>query len=130
MEVLMTNHFGRTAARFALTLVVAAIALAGCAAQQATAPGADQRIESSGGSVDHEGLASRYEAQAAADAAAAKRHQGYAATYRRNTSPASGPREHLALATRCENLARAYQQAADESTALAKLHRELAAAAK
>lgn len=48
----------------------------------------------------------------------------------KNTSPVSGPREHLVLAEHCENLARAYRQAADENTALAKLHRELAAAAK
>ncbi|MCW5660026.1 MAG: hypothetical protein KIT60_20180 [Burkholderiaceae bacterium] len=113
-----------------LALAVA-ITLGGCATQGPAVPaGADQKIENASGRVDHEALASRYEAQAAADAAAARRHQGYAATYRRNTSPASGPQEHLALAQHCENLARAYQQAADENAALAMLHRELAAASK
>lgn len=127
----MTNQFKCPGARFVLALAVAAITLAGCATQGPTAPaGAGQKIENASSRVDHEGLASRYEAQAAADAAAAKRHESYAATYRRNASPASGPQEHLVLAKRCENLARTYQQAADENTALAKLHRDLAAAAK
>jgi hypothetical protein len=131
MEVLMANQFRSAATRSVLALAVAAIALAGCATQRQTAPaGAEQKIENASSRVDHEGLASRYEAQAATDAAAARRHQGYAATYRKNTLPASGPQEHLVLAKHCENLARAYQQAADENTALAKLHRELAAAAK
>lgn len=127
----MTNQLGCAAKRFVVALGVTMITLAGCATQGSMAPaGAEPRIESASSRVDHEGLASRYEAQAAADAAAARRHQGYAATYRRNTLPASGPQEHLALATHCENLARAYQQAAGENAALAKLHRELAAAAK
>lgn len=127
----MTSQFSCAATRSVLALAVAAITLAGCATPGPTAPAiAQQKIENASSRVDHEGLASRYEAQAAADAAAARRHEGYAATYRRNTLPASGPREHQVLATHCENLARAYQQAADENTALAKLHRELAAAAK
>ena len=125
----MTSQFRCVATRSVLAFAVAAITLSGCATQGPTAPaGADQRIENASSRVDHEALASRYEAQAAADAAAARRHQGYAATYRRNTSPASGPQEHLALAQHCENLARTYKQAADENAALAKLHRERAAA--
>lgn len=131
MEILMRELSGCAGTRFAFVLAGVAITLAGCATQGPTPPtGVEQRIENATSRVDHEGLATRYEAQAAADEAAARRHQGYAATYRRNTSPASGPQEHLVLAKHCENLARAYQQAATENTALAKLHRELAAAAR
>jgi hypothetical protein len=127
----MTSSFRCARPLFVLALAGAAITLAGCATQGATAPAAaEQKIENASSRVDHEGIASRYEAQASADAAAARRHHGYAATYRRNTSPVSGPQEHLVLAKHCEKLAQAYQQAADENAALAKLHRELAAAAK
>lgn len=108
-----------------------AMALTGCATQAPTAPvSVEQRIETASSRVDHEDLASRYEDQAALNAAAAQRHRGYAAIYRKNTSPRSGPEVHLAMAMHCENLARTLQQTADENLALAKLHRELAARAK
>lgn len=127
----MANQLACAGTRLVFALGAVLITLAGCATQgPAALAGAEPRIENVSSRVDHEGLASRYEAQAAADAAAARRHQGYAAIYRRNTLPASGPQEHLVLASHCENLARAYQRAADENTALAKLHRELAGAAK
>lgn len=127
----MTNDFRFAGTQLIFALAVTAVTLAGCATQRPTAPaGAELKIESASSRVDHEGLASRYEDQAATDAAAARRHQGYAAIYRRNASPASGPKEHLVLAERCESLARSYQNAADENTAMAKLHRALAAAAK
>ena len=88
-----------------------------------------QKIENASNRLDHEDIASRYEGQAVLDAAAAKRHLGYAAIYRKDRSP-RGSAAHLPLAKHCENLARTYQQAADENIALAKLHREMAAEAK
>lgn len=127
----MTDEFRCAGSRLVFALTVMAVTLAGCATPRPTAPAsAELKIENASSRVDHEGLASRYEDQAATDAAAARRHQGYAAIYRRNASPASGPKEHLILAERCESLARTYQNAADENTALARLHRALAAAAK
>lgn len=127
----MTDDFRCAGTRRVFAFAVAAITLAACTTQRPTAPaGAELKVESASLRVDHEGLASRYEAQAAADTAAARRHQGYAATYRKNTSPKSGPQEHLVLAEHCEKLAGTYRQAAEENTALAKLHRELAAAAR
>ena len=119
----------RTSALVALS--GALIVLAGCTSQGATTPASiEQKIESASNRVDHEELAAWYEGQAAMNAAAAKRHQGYAATYRKNTSPRSDPELHQSFARHCENLARNYQQAAEQNLALAKLHREMAAQAK
>ncbi len=114
-----------------VTLAVAVVSFAACATQAPAPPiWAEQKIENPRSRLDHEEIAAQYERQAVVDAAAAKRHQGYAAIYRKNVSPRSGAQEHLALAKHCENLARAYQQASDENTAVAKLHRQLAAETK
>lgn len=127
-----TDLLRRSRSSTFIAVACTAIVLAGCAAQEAaTAPASvEPKITNASSSVDHEELASWYESRAAVDAAAAKRHQGYAAIYRRNTSPSAAPDAHLALALRCENLARTYQQAAEQNLALAKMHRELAAQAK
>lgn len=127
----MTKGFGclRTVALVALAGAV--VAIAGCAAQAPAAPvGIEQKIENASSRLDHEDVASQYEQQAGVDAATAKRHLGYAATYRKNKSPRSGVQAHENLAKHCENLARTYERAADENLALAKLHRMLAVEAK
>ncbi len=127
----MASNLDWKAAAAPLALALSVMAATGCATDRLSPPAAAvQRIESASSSLDHDAAAALHEGRAAADAAAAARHLGYAAVYRRNISPRSGPQEHAALARHCENLARAYQQAADENTALAKLHRDLAAAAK
>ena len=114
-----------------VALVGAAITVAGCASQRPVPPaGLDQKIEHAISRADHEGLASQYEQQAAVASAAATRHKGYAAIYRKNTSPRSGPEAHVTLAKHCESLAQAYEQAASENLAMARLHRDLAAEAK
>jgi hypothetical protein len=108
-------------------LVAAVVALGGCAAQLPAAPaGIEQSIESASSSQDHEKIALEYERQAGMDSANARRHVGYAATYRKNRSPRSGAQAHEALAKHCEGLARTYQQAADGNLALAMMHRQLA----
>lgn len=110
-----------------ITLAVAALALVGCEAHGPTfGTSIEPAIGSAVDRVDHEAIAVRYEREAAQNADAAKRHLGYAAVYRRNISPRSGPEVHLALAKHCETLAWTYQKAADESDAMAKLHRQLA----
>jgi outer membrane murein-binding lipoprotein Lpp len=128
MEIMMTKGlrwFSRGA------LVGAAIAVAGCASPLPLPPaGLEQKIEHAISRTDHEDLAGQYERQAAVDSAAATRHKGYAAIYRRNRSPRSSPEAHVALARHCESIAQAYEQAANEHAALAKLHRELAREAK
>lgn len=121
----MTNDFIGSGMRSLTVLAGAMIALAGCAAQAPALPaGFDQKTSSR---ADHGDIASQYERQAAVDAAAAKRHEGYAASHRKDTSPPSGAQSHAALAKHCDNLARTYQQAADENLVLARMHRELAA---
>lgn len=120
----MTKHFSRLGAG---ALVAAAIALGGCATQLPTGPaGIEQWIESASSSQDHEKIALEFERQAGMDSATAKRHVGYAATYRKNRSPRSGVQAHEALAKHCEGLARTYQQAAEGNLALAMMHRQLA----
>lgn len=82
-----------------VVLVCAVIAVAGCAAQLPEAPaGIGQQIANASSRSDHDDVAAQYERQAAADGAAAKRHNGYASTYRKNTSPRSGVSAHEGLA--------------------------------
>ena len=116
-----------------VALVAAMVTSAGCVAvaQGPTKPaGLEQKIEKASSRPDHEEIAAQYEQQAVADSAAAKRHQGYATTYRKNQGPRSGQQQSLTLAKHCDSLAQTYQRAADENLALAKLHREMAAGAK
>ena len=109
-----------------LAALAAAIALGGCAfSGPAPTDGIEQRIAAASSRADHEYIAQQFERQATVDAAAAKRHLGYAAVYRRNTSPRSGPQAHEAMARHCEALARTYEQAAEQNLALAKLHRSM-----
>ena len=124
----MMKDFRRSGMISLVLLGGAVVALAGCATQAPMAPaGIEQKIENASSRLDHEELASQYEQQAIVDAAAAVRHKGYAATYRKNRSLRGGVEAHAYLANHCENLARTYQQAADENLALAKLHRDVAA---
>jgi hypothetical protein len=127
----MRRHFTWKVGAASLVVVSATLTLGGCAAVQGpVAPaGLEPKIEKASSRTDHEAIAQQYEQQAVVDMAAAKRHQGYAAIYRRNKSP-SGIETHGFLADHCEGLAKTYEQAADKGLALAKLHRELAAAAR
>lgn len=126
------NEFRWSGRKAVIVAVLGAlVSLSGCASQGPVAvEGLEQKIESASSRADHEEIATQYERQSVLDAAAAKRHTGYAASYRKNTSQRSGVQQHLALARHCENLAQAYQKAADENSAMAKAHRELGAAAK
>jgi hypothetical protein len=123
---MMTNYLRWTVAGGVAAIAVATISLGGCAAQQPSPPaGIEQKIAYASTPADHNDIASQYERQASVDAATAKRHLGYAATYRKNHSPRSGPQAHENLAQHCEKLARTYQDAADQNLAMAKLHRAL-----
>ena len=99
----MTKHFNGVGAAARFTLAVAVVSLAACSTQGPTPPlGVEQRIETASSRLDHEEIAAQYDRQAVVDAAAAKRHHGYAQTYRRNVSPRSGVQAHAALAKHCE----------------------------
>ncbi len=122
----MTNYLKWVAAGGVAAIAAATITLGGCAAQMPSPPaGIEQKMENASTPSDHNDIASQYERQATVDAAAAKRHLGYAVTYRKNKSPRSGVQEHENLAKHCETLARTYQEAADQNLSLAKLHRAL-----
>lgn len=113
---------------FAL-LAAAVVAVGGCATETPVkAGGMEQKIESAHTRADHEEIASLYEQQAGADKAAAERHRGYARAYARSGNPRVPA--NPAMISHCENLARTYQQAADENLALAKTHRQAAAEVK
>ena len=111
-----------------VALLAAVATLGGCAAEGPTKPaGLEQKIENARSRADHEAIASQYEQQAGVDKTAAEKHQGYAKSYRQAWANRGGQAN---MASHCENLAKTYQQAADENLALAKLHRQLAAEAK
>lgn len=107
-------------------LLVATLSVGGCATEAPKKPsGIEQRIQNARTTADHEEIASQYEKQAEVDKATARMHLGMANTYKyyagpKNTNPG-------AFAAHCNNLAKLYQQAADENLELAKLHREVAA---
>jgi hypothetical protein len=109
-------------------LAVAMLTLVGCAAEAPVKPaGLEQKIETARTRADHEEIASLYEQQAGTDKAAAERHRRLARTYERSWTDRGGQTN---MARHCENLARTYQQAAEENLALAKEHRQAAADTK
>ncbi|MGX0939621.1 hypothetical protein ACUXQ2_005717 [Cupriavidus metallidurans] len=110
-------------------LAAAILTLASCAAEKPTKPaGIEQKIEAARTPGDHEEIASLYEQQAGADKAAAERHQRLAGIYQRSWTPKAGGQAYLVR--HCNDLARAYQQAAEDNLALAQWHRQMAAEAK
>lgn len=87
----------------------------------------EQKIANARTRADHEALASRYDQQASASRVAADKHKTLSASYDR-VSPWSLNLTGLnaAMAQHCDSAASNYRKAAEESSALAKLHRELA----
>jgi hypothetical protein len=120
-------------------LAAAILTLGGCAAEGPVKPaGLEQKIEAARTRADHQEIAAVYEQQAGMDQEAVQRHRNLARAYERDWvwggprvgSAGSVRRENQSLAAHCENLARIYQQAADENLALAREHRQLAAEMK
>jgi hypothetical protein len=120
-------------------LAAAVLIFGGCAAEGPVKPaGLEQKIEAARTRADHQEIAAVHEQQAEADGAASERHRGLARAYERGWvwsgppvgSASSVRRENQSLVAHCENLARIYQQAAEENLALAKEHRQLAAGTK
>ena len=103
-------------------LVATVLALGGCAAQGPVKPaGLEQKIEAARTRADHQEIAAIYEQQAEGYKATAEQHRRWALAYER------GRRKSKSLVTHCENLARIFQQAAEENLALAREHRQVAA---
>jgi hypothetical protein len=110
-------------------LAAALLVLSGCAVEGPLKPaGLEQKIESARSRSDHEEIASLFEQEAGVDrAAAAMRHRGLARAYDRpGALGGNGP----AMGTHCRNLARTYEQAAEENLVLAKMHRQVATEVK
>lgn len=114
----------------------AVLILGGCPTEEPVkSAGLEQKIEAARTRADHQEIAAAYERQAGVDREAMERHRKLARAYQQgwvwvppragNTS--SAPRENQSLVAHCENLARMYQQAAEENLALAKQHRQMAA---
>ena len=103
-------------------LVAIVLALGGCAAQGPVKPaGLEQKIEAARTRADHQEIAAIYEQQAEGYKAMAEQHRRWARAYER------GRRKAQSFVAHCENLARIFQQAAEENLALARAHRQAAA---
>ncbi|MBI2753788.1 MAG: hypothetical protein HYX46_09795 [Betaproteobacteria bacterium] len=120
-------------------LAAPVLTLGGCAAEGPVKPaGLKQKIEAARTRADHQEIAAVYEQQAVVDKEAMERHRDLARAYERGwvwAGPSVGGvisarKVNYTLAAHCENLARIYQQAAEENLALAREHRQLAAETK
>ena len=113
-------------------LVTAVLTFGGCAAEGPVKPaGLEEKIEAARTRSDHQEIAVVYERQAQDDRTASERHRAWARRYdQRHLSSAGVRGPNPAMAEHCRNLARIYQQAAEENLALAKGHRQMAAEAK
>ena len=117
---------------FGAFLVTAFLTLGGCATEGPVKPaGLEQKIEAARTRADHQEIAAVYERQAESDRRTSEQHSALARIYSRRQysgGGVSGP--NPAMVAHCQNVARIYQQAADENLALAKGHRQMAAEAK
>lgn len=122
-----------------LVLAAAVLILGGCPAEgPVKSAGLEQKIEAARTRADHQEIAAAYEQQAGVDREAMERHRTLARAYEqgwvwappRVGGASSAPRENQSLIAHCENLARIYQQAAEENLALAKQHRQMATETK
>jgi hypothetical protein len=138
--------FGATA-----FLAAAVFTLVGCAAEGPLRPAdVEQKIGAARTRADHQEIAAEYEKQADWARDAAERHRGLARTYGAwlSNTPHGGAaigaqgaardvfaqsraqKANQDLIEYCQNLARIYDQAAEQNLALARVHRQLAAETK
>lgn len=107
-------------------LVTAFLMLSGCAAEGPVKPaGLGEKIEGARTRADHQEIAAVYERQAKDDSYASERHSALARLYGQRQFSRAGV-ANRAMVEHCQNLARLYQQAAEENLALAKGHRQIA----
>lgn len=122
-----------------LVLGTIVLTLGACATEGPFNPvktaGLEQKIEAARTGADHSEIAAIYEQQAGTDKESVERHRRLARAYERGWvwagpkvgAVVSARRANQSLIAHCENLARIYQQAAEENLALATEHRQLAA---
>ena len=122
-----------------LVLAAAVLILGGCPAEgPVNSARLEPKIEAARTRADHQEIAAAYEQQAGVDREAMERHRKLARAYEqgwvwappRAGGASSARRENQTLIAHCENLARMYQQAAEENLALAKQHRQMAVETK
>jgi hypothetical protein len=120
-------------------LAAVVLALGGCPAEgPVKSAGLEQKIEVARTRADHQEIAAAYERQAGVDREAMERHRKLARAYEQGWvwappsagGVSSGRRENKSLVAHCENLARMYQQAAEENLAMAREHHQIAAETK
>jgi hypothetical protein len=107
-------------------LLALSLSLGGYALSAGQESSEAQKIESAKTKADHEALAAFYEQEAKSLQAKAEEHKEMGKAY----SKFGHLKEKQHLVTHCDRLVEKYNGAANESLALAKLHRELAAKAK
>jgi len=125
----MNTDSWTSAFRASSGLLVLGLLLCGCAtdASQKRTPTV-QQIASAQTRAEHEDLAVWYEQEARAAKEKADRHrqilnQSYGPAY---GNPYTGTYREYGFLRHCENLVRRYDEAAQDTLALAKLHRQLA----
>lgn len=121
------SHASSRIGIFAAALVSGTVLVSGCAAPAPVLLSPEElRIRAPLSAENHEAIALQHEARAAADAAAAKRHAGFAEVYRRNRASKGAAEAHEPLAKHCDGVAQAFRQASEQKLSTARLHRELA----
>lgn len=110
------------------TMLALSLSLSGVASAAGTDSGTptEQQITGAKTKADHEALAASYEQEAKGLEEKANDHKTMAKAY----GKVGALEEKQRLVSHCNSLARKYGDAAKEASALAKLHRELAAKAK
>jgi len=123
----MKTHFG-SARRIAAVLVLATVALAGCA-QLATTPSAalQQQIETARTRTDHEALIKHYVGEAAAARAKAAEHRKMSTSYQ---GMIAGGRGGGSMAAHCNAIASSFDGIATQFDAMAASHQQMAEQAK
>ena len=119
----------RRALLSATALALAAAALPAAAADVVSHDQLMHMIQTAKTPADHEKIAAIYEQQARADQAAAENHRRMERLYK-GIDPTQGGRGSGQMAVHCKSIADDYSRAAEEHSALAKLHREAAASAQ
>jgi hypothetical protein len=124
----------RSALRAGLSVLLPGLLLCGYTATEANDEqvAIEQQVANARSRADHEKVAVWYEQEAAAALEQARWHHRMLADIYRPAygSPYAGPYGNPGFVRHCADLARRYEEAAEESSALAKLHRQLAAEVK
>jgi hypothetical protein len=116
--------------KFAAAVMLAAVTLLFSQARAAEDVDIFQKLQSAKTAADHEAIAKYYEDQAAAAKKKAAEHQRMGESYR-GMGTATGKTSGVsAMPEHCASLTKSFNQEAAQYEAMAKVHRDLAKAAK